>query len=74
MSGRRPPEATRQLRRLRTIAPKLRQLETLYGERADLYEALQEHGVSQREIAEAADVSEVAVNKVLAKRRRARAG
>lgn len=71
-AGRRPPEATAKLRRLRSIAPRLRSISDLQAERAGLYEDLQELGVSQREIAEAADVSEGAVNKVLAKRRKAR--
>lgn len=71
-AARRPPEATRKLRRLRSIAPKLRTISDLQTERAQLYEELQELGVSQREIAEAAHVSEVAVNKVLAKRRKVR--
>lgn len=61
--------AREKIAELRRITRRVRQLEALHDRRSELFVELDELGVTQREIADAGDVTPVAVCKAIAKRR-----
>lgn len=64
-----PIPAAKRMTELRRITAQVRKLEALHDRRAELFVELAELGVTQREIAAAADVTPVAVCKAIGKRK-----